>query len=207
MGDLRVIDHQPAHPDLLPDLERYWQSLRPGAGVPDRSTVDPARIDHALPHAFILERIAPGTARVRVSGQRMNDYLGMDLRGMPICTLFTAAARESFQGWLEQVFALPALVDLPLTSRWSLGQPRLTGRMLLLPLADSAGKVTRALGAVRTEGIPGRLPRAFDISDGVRIRNLADLPHGPAVRRLRSVQAAVPLAGERPWLKLVVSNG
>jgi hypothetical protein len=193
-----MIDRQPAHPALLADLERYWQSLRPGPGLPARTAVDPVGLAAALPHTFIAERIAPGIARVRVAGQRINDYMGMDLRGMPICSLFGGPARDVFQGWLEQVFALPAVVDLPLQSGWALGRPRLTGRMILLPLLDAEGRVTRALGALRTDGTLGRLPRAFTIPDDttVRLVNVADLPPGP-LPRLRS---------ERPFLRLVVSN-
>ena len=205
MGDLRMIDRDGASPTMLADLEHYWQGLR-GGHVPDRVAIDPACIDQALPHAFVLERLAPGVGRVRVAGKRLGDYLGQDLRGLPICTLFAPESRERFQGWLEQVFALPALVELPLSSRWGLGRPRLTGRMLLLPLRDGTGKVTRAIGAIRTEGGLGRLPRAFELAEdgAVRIQNLADMP----VVKASATQVAppVPHPASRPYLRLVVSN-
>jgi hypothetical protein len=174
--------------------------------IPDRTQIDPACIDHALPHICILERVAPGISRIRVAGQALGDYLGQDLRGLPLCTLFGGASRDRFQGFLEQVFALPALVDLPISARWGLGRPALSGRILLLPLTDGAGRTTRALAAIHTVGVPGRLPRAFELDQAapVRIENLADMDPAPIPVR---TAPPVPHPSSRPWLRLVVSNG
>ena len=232
---MTTIDSDTASPTMLADLENYWRSLRGARMLPARTEVDPARIDAALPYSFILERIAPGIGRMRVAGQRIGDYLGMEARGMPLCAMFNAESKERVQGYLEQVFLLPALIEVPLISGWGLGRPRLSGRMLLLPLLDTNGAVTRALGAIRTEGGLGRAPRAFEMPEwgAVRIENVSEMAPVkglPPQQPLRSdlprsritamAEATVPFTpfrrgaeappaphkAARPYLRLVVSN-
>jgi hypothetical protein len=196
---------------VLEQLETYWRCLRGERRIPVRADVDPARIDSALPHAFILDRVAPGVGRLRVAGQKLSAFVGMEARGMPLTTFFTADARDMVMRQTELVFSRPALVELPLVSVRSLGRPKLTGRMLLLPLLGPDGNVSRALGAILTDGMIGRLPRRFDIPDGQPVR-CEDLPEP----RLHAVAMAgsrvnAPFAEKRPdvarpALRLVVSN-
>jgi hypothetical protein len=184
-----------ADADRLAVIEAYWRDLRGARRLPARTEVDPSRIDAALPHSFILERLAPGVARMRVAGQMVSAYLGTEARGLPLCALFDGDSKERVMGWLEQVFACPAIVELPLSSSWGFGRPRLSGRMLLLPLHDGTGAVTRAMGAISVEGAPGRTPRSFALAEWapVRIENVTGLP-------------AMTGTAQRPALRLVVSN-
>lgn len=198
---------------VLEELETYWRDLRGARRIPVRSDVDPAQIDSALPYAFILDRVAPGVGRLRVAGQKLSIFIGSDARGMPLTTFFTADARDIVMEQTELVFSRPALVEIPLISARSLGRPKLTGRMLLLPLLGPEGHVSRALGAILTDGMIGRLPRRFDIPEG-QPRRCEDLPES----RVQPVQIAA-VAGRRdtqfaakgpdvarPALRLVVSN-
>ena len=61
------------------EVEAYWEGLRMGRTVPMRSEIDPRGIERALEFTFILERIAPGLARFRLSGMHLNDLLGMEV--------------------------------------------------------------------------------------------------------------------------------
>ncbi len=210
---------------ILDELERYWRDLRGARRLPVRSEVDPARIDAALPHAFVIERVAPGIARLRVTGQKLNACLGMDARGMPLSTFFTPAARPMLATHLETVFDGPALVDLPLTSARGIGRPLLTGRLLLLPLLGSDGTVSRALGALMTDGMIGRAPRRFDIAPGdIRSEIIGELTRPRLALAGGQEMAGQEMAGQemagqgrvagpkgpdapRPALRLVVSNG
>lgn len=211
-GGATVLSHH--HPiagrPILGELERYWHDLRGARRLPVRSEVDPAQIDAALPHAFIIERVAPGIARLRVAGQRLNACLGMDARGMPLSTFFTPAGRIALAEHLEAVFDGPALVDMPLVSARGLGRPVLTARLLLLPLLGNDGSVSRALGALLTDGMIGRAPRRFDIAPGeIRCEIIAEM--GRPRIALAAAQSG-PLTGKRPdatrpALQLVVSNG
>lgn len=203
---------------VLQELERYWRDLRGARRIPVRSEVDPARIDSALPHSFILDRVAPGIGRLRVAGQVLSSMIGMDARGMPLTTFFTADARDRVMEQTEAVFSRPALVEVPLISFRSLGRPRLTGNLLLLPLLGPDGTVSRALGAILTDGIIGRAPRRFDIADDqeVRCEPLPELQrHVTAVAAQAGARVGARVGaqfasqrpdGTRPALRLVVNN-
>ena len=191
---------------VLQSLEQYWQTLRHAQQLPARTDIAPSRIDHALPHAFILQRVAPGVARFRVAGQRLHDLLKMDARGMPLATLFLPEAREQAQHLLELAFTGPAIVCIPLCSPGTLLRPALTGTMLLLPLRDKEDKTTRMLGALVTDQDGGARPRRFVIPQGARIR------HDPIGVQLATTQL-IPRRptkrpdAARPALRLVVNNG
>lgn len=198
----------------LAELEQYWRDLRGAHRIPVRSDVDPVRIDSALPHAFILDRVAPGVARLRVAGQKLSSFIGTDARGMPLTTFFTADARDRVMEQTELVFSGPALVEVPLLSVRSLGRPRLTGKMLLLPLLGHDGTVSRALGAILMDGMIGRAPRRFDIAADQPIRcemlpepqKLAWPVAVPAGGRVGTQFASKRPDAPRPALRLVVNN-
>lgn len=192
----------------LAEVEAYWRSLGSPGRPPARAAVDPGRIDAALPHAFVLERVAPGVGRMRVAGQEVTRLLGVEARGMPVSALFAAPSRDRLGHWVERAFADPALVDLPLTAaRGPLRAPA-RGRLLLLPLLDSEGEPTRALGALLLDSAPARGPAPLDIPEGEVIRH--EPVAAPATLRYAMAGAAARLGlreAERPYLRLVVSNG
>ncbi len=149
---------------IIGDLRSYWESLRNGRAVPDRADVEPKGIRRALDYAFILERIAPGAARFRLAGRHLVDLMGMEVRGMPVCSLLNPASRGRLSDVLETVFKGPQIAEVTLRSEAGYGRPQLTGRMLFLPLKSDLGDVTRALGCLVTEGQVGRAPRRFDLT-------------------------------------------
>lgn len=192
---------------LVAELEGYWRSLLSPEGPPLRSEVNPGCIDAVLPHAFVIERVARDVTRIRVAGQRLGDWIGMDPRGMPLSVFFHGASRGALAGHLRTLFDGPALVDLPLVSPRGLGRGRLAGRMLLLPLRDVGGSVSRALGAILVTGRDGTGARRFDLpEDGSeRIE-----PQGTAAPRLSVIAGGArkgPGPSRRPALHLVVANG
>ncbi len=192
---------------ILNSLEKYWQALRHAQRIPSRNDIEPSQIDHALPHAFILQRVAPGIARMRVAGQQLHDLLKMDARGMPISTFFVPEARDQIAELIEAAFTEPAIISVPLTSPGSLVRPSLTGTMMMLPLRDDKGDTSRILGALVTEGQPGSRPRRFEITKGAAIR------HETLGLQLASVQSILRPDHEkgpdatRPALRLIVNNG
>lgn len=191
---------------VLQNLEHYWHTLRHAQQLPARTDIAPSKIDHALPHAFILQRVAPGTARFRVAGQRLHDLLKMDARGMPLSTLFMPDAREQLQSLLETAFTTPAIVGIPLMSPGSLLRPTLKATMLLLPLRDKDDRTTRILGALVTDQDPGTRPRRFSIPPDARIRHEpvgVQLDHKTLIHRAPEKRPDVL----RPALRLVINNG
>lgn len=192
---------------ILQSLEQYWQTLRHAERLPARNDVAPSKIDNALPHSFILQRVAPGTARFRVAGQRLHDLLKMDARGMPLSTVFLPEARDQLQTLLEHAFSDPAIICVPLVSPGTVLRPALNATMLLLPLRDSEDQTTRILGAMVCDDDSGSRPRRFAIPQGARIRHdpiglrLAPTPLFPSAPQSKRPDAV------RPALRLVVNNG
>lgn len=152
-----------AEPRPLREVEAYWDLLRDGRLVPDRGEIDPRGFPGALPYSFLLERIAPGLARVRITGRHMSDLMGIDMQGLPLTSLFMPEARPGIIEVLSAVFDEPAVARLRLESEGGIGRRRMEARLLLLPLRDDQGEVTRAIGAIVAEGAIGRTPRRFSI--------------------------------------------
>lgn len=162
---IRIAGRGPVQPArIINDLRSYWDSLRQGRAVPMRTDVAPHGIREGLDYAFILERIAPGAGRFRLAGKHLVDLMGMEVRGMPLCSVLNPSSRGRLSDVLETVFKGPQIADLMLTSESAYGRPELQGRMLILPLKSDLGDVTRALGCLVTAGEIGRGPRRFDIS-------------------------------------------
>ncbi|WP_424943046.1 PAS domain-containing protein [Aliiroseovarius crassostreae] len=165
--DGNVISIAAARTDLkfpaVSQAEAYWHGLCDGRIVPNRSDVNPRGISNILSHAFILEKIAPGMAKIRLAGQAISDILGMEMRGMPITALFAPEARHDLQNALEQLFDSPATVQASLVSEGGFTRKRLEAQMFLAPLRDDQGRVTRALGTLQLRTEIDRAPRRFKL--------------------------------------------
>jgi hypothetical protein len=219
-----VVAHFPRRPDrrfpAISVVRAYWEALRNGRDVPFRSEIDPRGIESALEHTFILERIAPRLARFRLAGTHLNDLIGMEVRGMPLTSLFVPSARSEAEAILSRVFDGPEAAELTLAGETGAGRAGMEGRMILLPLRSDLGDVSRALGCLVGLGAPGRTPQRFGIA-GARIapttgwaRGNPGHPATPPMARgfaegvrpfKRPVNGAAP--ARRPVLRLVVSDG
>lgn len=194
----------------LTEVEAYWEGLRVGGAVPRRADIDPRGIENALEYAFVLERIAPGLARLRIAGMHLNDLMGMEMRGMPISAMVLPNARAGFVRTLEAVMSRPAVARLTLSAQTGIGKPSLDGRMLLLPLLSDMGEITRVLGCVETHGQIGHAPRRFSVMQ----TDLRSLPGQGSRKALPPQRAEAGFAegqrrfGLRPgYLRLVKSDG
>jgi len=159
-------------------VEAYWDALRAGRDMPQRSEIDPRGIENALEHAFILERVATGVARMRIAGSHLHDLMGMEARGMPITAFFEHDDRLRVSELLEEVFQTPGTADVMMHSRGSLGQPELNARMVLLPLKSDLGDVSRILGCLVSIGELGGVQRPFALSStNLRPLSVEPAPH------------------------------
>lgn len=147
----------------IKEVEAYWESLRAGRLVPRRSDIDPRGIERALEYAFILERIAPGLARMRIAGSHLTELMGMEVRGMPVSAFFTPTGRTQMSDALEEVFDGPSKVVLDLHAEPGMGKPAIAAKMIMLPLKSDLGDISRVLGCFATKGEIGRTPRRFEI--------------------------------------------
>ena len=165
-------------------VEAYWEALRAGREMPKRAEIDPRGIESALEHAFILERVAPGVARLRIAGGHLNDIMGMEARGMPITAFFEQEARLQVSALMEEVFQTPATAEVMMQSTSSAGQPALEARMILLPLKSDLGDVSRILGCIVATGELGTAPRRFDLGNvATRVLVNARTPEAAPERR------------------------
>lgn len=195
----------------ISEVRAYWEALRNGCLVPMRSEIDPRGIERALEQAFILERVAPKVARFRLAGMHLTDLMGMEVRGMPVTSFFTAAARVRVAEAVEQVFASPAAAELGLMAETGFGKPTLEARMLILPLQSDLGDVSRALGCLIADGRIGRAPRRFEIVEAT-VTALAGSPvmqrparTAPGFAEPQCPYSAPP-KGHRSHLRLVKSD-
>ncbi|WP_126976549.1 PAS domain-containing protein [Frigidibacter oleivorans] len=176
----------------IEEIRAYWEALRGSRDMPGRAEVNPRGIEGALDCAFLAERVAPGIARFRLAGQCLTDLMGMDVRGMPLTTFFTAPARAPAMARIEAVCADPGTAVLDLVADTGFGRPPLQAAMLLLPLRSDLGDVSRILGCLAAEGGTaeggvGRPPRRFAIAAA----RCETLPGG----RAPATQPAWPMPG------------
>ncbi len=232
--DRRLHDTAPNSFKACRDLNTYWDALRGVRMMPARSEFDPRGIEQTLACTFIAEKVAPSVARVRVAGSVMNDALGMDVRGMPITAFFDPMSRDSLSEATRDLFTSPAMVTIELSARRGFGRKPLRARMVLLPLSDEQGHVTRLVGCLDVLGGLDKAPRRFKITSIHRteISGEEPIPTGPHVpfspkviekparefafceapvsfrskRRAPSQEAKTTEQAARSGLRLVVSN-
>ncbi len=161
----------------LSQVEAYWEALRSGRDIPRRAEIDPRGIESALEFAFILERITPGVARMRIAGNHLHLLMGMEARGMPLTSFFRADDRQRIGDVLEEVFQTPATAELSMTG----GQgAALEARMILLPLKSDLGDVSRILGCLMSKGEIGLAPHRLTLRTAtVRALDCAPRPVTP----------------------------
>ncbi len=218
-----------APPAEFAQLEALWQALRPpGGGLPPRAAVQPQGMARLLDRMMLLERLAPGVARIRLAGSRLTDLMGMDLRGMPFTALILPPDRAAAAAAVDRVFAGPAIVTADFEGERGFGRPALAARLLLLPLTGPQGAADRALGVMVLEGAPGRAPRRFALARAVerpvpglsaamaRLPAAPGMAEDPAPWRPAAAPAAAPSAAaaspaaplpgrptRTPWLRVV----
>lgn len=185
----------------IAQVEAYWEAIRGARQLPKRSDIDPRGIEQALENAFILERIAPGIARLRIAGSHLNDLMGMEVRGMPLTAFFAPGSRASVADLLEVVFQTPAIGTMSIFSPEGPDRTRLDGRMILLPLKSDLGDVSRVLGCFVTRGQMALPPRRFEVASKEILEIAAGMPPVPASIPDRaprpSLNPSAPSASER----------
>lgn len=180
----------------IAEVDAYWQALRGDRLMPTRAEVDPRGIKGALPNCFILERIAPGIGRIRLAGQRLDDLMGMEVRGTPFTTLFTPQYRKMIEELSEEVCAAPGVAQLALSAERGLRKPAIEARMTLWPLADDRGRPTRILGGLSFKGDVGRSPRRFQVASS-RVKLLASATSATRQRQTAGfAEAPAPFAAK-----------
>lgn len=174
---------------LIQQVRAYWEGLRDGSALPARTAIDPRGLSGALEHVFLVERVAPGIARLRLAGMHLAELMGMEVPGMPLSAMFDPPARLRLAEAIETCFAGSAALDMWLEAGRGIGRPALSGRMTLLPVISSRGRPDLALGCLETRGAIGRPPRRLAI---------AALVQEPLTAQAAPAPRPAPQAAPRP---------
>lgn len=200
---------QPVHAHI----KNYWDSLRAGRMMPLRSEVDPREMSPFLEHCFVLQHAGPGDTRFRLAGMALTDLMGMELRGMPLRSIIEPEERSIFSAELERTFETPEIQEYRLISDGP-NVPRLTARLLILPLKGDDIMADRAIGCLTSDGMTGIPPRRFRIEEVIRTslhtgQVKSSVPNAtgkPALAGFAEAQASyVPETSETtvPYLRVV----
>ena len=211
-GTTQTQDVIMTNPTALSELEAYWSSLPRTRGIPKRNNVDPAAMGGLLEDSFILERVAPGVARIRVAGRNLTKLVGVEPRGLPLTAVILPESRADMAHHIEAAFTGPNIVELSLVAPRAVGQPLLQGKILMLPLLDDHGRVSRVLGVLVMSGRRGIGGRRFAISTSTPARidpivGLRAIAGGkPTIWRPSPHLPRNEKAEVKPALRLVVCN-
>lgn len=212
------------HPDARAILD-MWETLRGDRPVPFRAELDAQKVGARAPFLAILEQVEPSNFRIRIAGDRLNRWFGMELRGMSALSLLETSARNHFQATLNRIALEPAAGLVDGVARTGDGLA-IRFEMLLLPMRSDFGRVDRVLvglwlldGAALTRGPmrldPARMSVASIVSDSAEAPLARadaametapiDRPMAPTLHAIEGTSTPVgqPGDGPRPYLRLV----
>jgi hypothetical protein len=145
-------DHNRAEPRVLALKEPgskllfdYWNALRNGRKLPQRSEVDPAALRTLLPHVFVLQRYDSDHVIFRVAGTALCAIFGRELREHNFISLWARNGQPAIRDLLLQL-AEKAQVAILRAVAFTLDKRAVSTEAALMPLADEWGAHTRILG-------------------------------------------------------------
>lgn len=200
----------------------YWNTIRAGRPAPLRSEIEPGAIRRVLPYVFILERQSGDAFSFRLAGTGLCSVYGMEFRGHNILSMWQDECHESLRDALHAVTrnASAAIVEYTATTN---DHREATFEMILLPLAQDNGAITRVLGAAvpvdqfawigerlfarqwidRMQIVdPERMPRRERAIETAR-RIVREKPPVISTPIGNFMHQRPPLRGERTYLRLV----
>jgi hypothetical protein len=128
-------------------LHGMWNALRGGRSAPFRAELDAGRIGAKAPFLAIFEHVGPSNFRIRIAGDRLNRWFGLELRGMSALAMIDGAARNHAQAALNRVVGDPAVGVLSGRTRALDGRAQ-AFEMVLLPMRSDFGRIDRVLAGV-----------------------------------------------------------
>jgi len=133
------------HPNTQ-KLLNYWDGLRQGRTVPSRQDVQPQHIKRLLPNIFMLERFDEDHLVFRLAGTRLCERYGREFRAHNFLSLWRGADRFRMRDFLHQAMKKPTPGLIKCRAE-SLDRIAIDVEMLILPMADPQGAITRIMGS------------------------------------------------------------
>ena len=133
------------------EIYAYWNGLRGSRPAPQRSQFDPSELRHLLPDLFILNDEPGSSPCFRLTGTRLYNLFGRELRGTSLCELWTPQEADYASRIAKGVMQheLPVLFNLSAFAADA--EPLGHYEMLLLPLRSDEIACDRILGALISE--------------------------------------------------------
>ncbi len=128
-------------------LYKYWNEIRGGRMAPRRFEIEPARFATILPETFMVECERGETARFRLTGTRVTEKLGVELRGHAFSELFDAADHADLKPFMTSIMEQGG-VGLITMERTAPSDRKAVFEVLVLPLIHTDDCITRLLGAI-----------------------------------------------------------
>ncbi|MAN61241.1 MAG: hypothetical protein CMI60_04760 [Parvibaculum sp.] len=199
----------------------YWNELRGSRPAPKRSEIEPRDLKRVLPHVFILERNDRWTYRFRLAGTGLCNVYGMEFRRHNMAALWQGESQQEILTLLNDVTGSGTIGLVEYTAETT-DNRQLSLEMVLLPLAQDNGAITRVVGAiVALDEFPwvGEHMLVRQWVDRIQRLDPEELPAAPPViSAARKVVQAIPPrpapnpslgtrrqthTAERPYLRLV----
>lgn len=135
------------------DLFGYWNRIRGARAAPERSDVDPAAIRKTLADTFILEADLETGYPFRLSGSRICDVTGHEMKGEQFLSLWRGPDRTTMLGALETVSDDAAVAVIGAQGSTELGR-KTDLEIALLPLKHRGRTHARVLGSLAAVETP-----------------------------------------------------
>ncbi|HUD50988.1 PAS domain-containing protein [Parvibaculum sp.] len=204
----------------------YWNAARAGRPAPLRSEIEPGAIRRVLPHVFILERQSEQNYRFRLAGTGLCGIYGMEFRGHNFLAMWQDDCQESLEKAFLEVTNNGNVAIVEYTASTN-DHREATFEMILLPLAQDNGAITRVLGAAvpiddftwigerlfarqwidRLQILdPERMPKRERAVESAR-RIVREKPPVVAATVTSLAHRRPPLRSERSYLRLIKTAG
>ena len=127
-------------------LYSYWTSLRSDQNVPRRIDIQPTQIRTILPRTLLVEAVSSEILTIRLAGTRLCELFGQELRDQDFLAFWPASDRLLLQHQLDVSVSNATGVRI-CAQVWTRDSASVMSELILLPLADNRGQVTRWIGA------------------------------------------------------------
>lgn len=135
------------------DLFGYWNRIRGARAAPERSDVDPAAIRGTLGDTFILEADIEAGYPFRLSGSRICDVTGHEMKGERFLSLWRGPDRATVLGALSTVSDDAAVAVIGAQGLTELDR-KTDLEIALLPLKHRGRTHARVLGSLASVETP-----------------------------------------------------
>lgn len=134
-------------------LYAYWNEVRGSRLAPRRFDIEPSGIASILPETFILERLDTRRAPFRLTGTRICENFGEDLRGRNFLDLWRDGDRSDIEQDLATLADKGAVASITFEASRRNGD-KVMFEATILPLLHLRQVVTRFIGSISAADAP-----------------------------------------------------